>query len=263
MNRKVQTAIYLTFAVLLVGIIVMANIMRLNSSVRSIKAVIEYDGRPMLVSTSTLEHQVMTQIPTLRSTPVKDVDKHHVAQVALKNPFIDSCSISINISGDVVIHAYQRIPVVRMFVGDNEFYIDRRGQYIPLSAEGSADIIVANGTFRQPLPKKLETISHQYLSKNHGRELNRVWSLASYLYRHPDDGILFDQIFLAENGDLYLVPKVGDHVVLIGDPTNLEEKLFNLMAFYKEGCKQVGWDTYSQISLKYKDQVICTERNSQ
>lgn len=262
MNRKVRTGIYITFIVLLIGVIVMANIMRLNSPVRSIKAIVEYGERPMLVSAHTIEHEVATELPTLRSTPVKDVDKGIVAKAVQKNSFVDSCAISINISGDVVIHAFQRVPVVRMFVNDQEFYIDRRGQFMPLSAEGSANVIVANGSFKQPLPKKLNQINSKYLKKKQGRELKRVWTLATYLNDHPEEGVMFDQIYVEENGDLYLVPKVGEHVVLIGSPDNLDEKMFNLVAFYKEGCKQVGWDTYSQISLKYKDQVICTERMS-
>ena len=35
----------------------------------------------------------------------------------------------------------------------------------------------------------------------------------------------------------------------------------NLMVFYTRGLPQAGWDTYSQVSIKFRGQVVATKRN--
>jgi cell division protein FtsQ len=57
-----------------------------------------------------------------------------------------------------------------------------------------------------------------------------------------------------------MVPKVGDHVVELGDANDLDGKFANLVAFYRKGMPRAGWDTYSKISLKFKGQVVCTKK---
>ena len=54
-----------------------------------------------------------------------------------------------------------------------------------------------------------------------------------------------------------LVPRVGEHTILLGRPTNVEDKLGRMKEFYTEGLNKVGWNKYSQISLKYNNQIIC------
>ena len=85
--------------------------------------------------------------------------------------------------------------------------------------------------------------------------------MAKYLFQHQRLAPLFDQIYRDAKGDLYLTPKLGSHVVQIGSAQQLDEKFRNLMAFYTRGLPQVGWETYSQISVKYHGQVVCTRRN--
>ena len=57
-----------------------------------------------------------------------------------------------------------------------------------------------------------------------------------------------------------MVPKVGRHLILFGDMGDMESKFTKLKAFYAQGMKKAGWDKYSRINLKFKDQVVC-EKN--
>ena len=65
------------------------------------------------------------------------------------------------------------------------------------------------------------------------------------------------QIHVLENGEVELVPRVGKHIILLGQPTDVERKLDRMKEFYTEGLNRVGWNKYSQISLKYDNQIIC------
>jgi cell division protein FtsQ len=59
-----------------------------------------------------------------------------------------------------------------------------------------------------------------------------------------------------------LIPRVGKHSIVIGSPENLAEKMENLRIFYIKALKNLGWDKYSVINLKYKNQIV-GERSGQ
>jgi cell division protein FtsQ len=86
--------------------------------------------------------------------------------------------------------------------------------------------------------------------------------MALFFDQHPEVSPLFDQIYRDASGDLYVTPKLGSHVVQVGSAENLEEKFDNLIALYTRGLPQAGWETYKQVSVKYRGQVVCTRRNN-
>lgn len=60
--------------------------------------------------------------------------------------------------------------------------------------------------------------------------------------------------------ELELIPRTGDHVVefgQVGSVDEIEEKLDKLLAFYQNGLTNLGWESFSTISIKYKGQVVC------
>ena len=73
-----------------------------------------------------------------------------------------------------------------------------------------------------------------------------------------------------------LVPRVGNHVVYIGQlpeskykngRKNLIEnfvrkKMERLLNFYKYGLSQAGWNKYNYINLEFDNQIICKKNKS-
>jgi hypothetical protein len=62
--------------------------------------------------------------------------------------------------------------------------------------------------------------------------------------------------------ELKLIPRTGRHTVLfgeVGDQEQNEEKLDNLLTFYQNGLTNLGWESFSTISVKYKGQVVCSK----
>ena len=45
----------------------------------------------------------------------------------------------------------------------------------------------------------------------------------------------------------------------VGDEEEIEEKLDRLLAFYENGLRNLGWDTFRSISVKYRGQVVCSK----
>jgi cell division protein FtsQ len=57
--------------------------------------------------------------------------------------------------------------------------------------------------------------------------------------------------------ELRFVPRSGNFVVDLGEPSGYDTKLSNLYRFYNKGLDNIGWDKYRSISLRYEGQVVC------
>jgi hypothetical protein len=59
---------------------------------------------------------------------------------------------------------------------------------------------------------------------------------------------------------LELIPRAGDHLILLGELDGTEEaRLGNLRTFYERAMWQEGWETYRLINIKYANQIVCTK----
>jgi cell division protein FtsQ len=71
---------------------------------------------------------------------------------------------------------------------------------------------------------------------------------------------LTEQLYVNFDGEIELIPKAGPTSILLGDAHMAESKLSRLKLFYRKGLPLAGWDTYSAVNLKYKEQIICTKK---
>jgi len=79
------------------------------------------------------------------------------------------------------------------------------------------------------------------------------------LQKDPFWDAQIEQIQVEPNGEWILIPRVGDYEVMMGLPNGLDEKMKRLRLFYRKGLPKVGWERYSQISLKFENQIVCTK----
>lgn len=262
MKKSTKIWLYVLFVVLLLAIIVVSNVVRNHSHVRGVKAQIDYGVNDTLISAAKIEEQVLLLFPTLTGQQVQDVNQRAIRDSIMAIPYIEHCNVSISIDCHLVVEAVQSSPVMRLFLDGNECYIDRRGRYMPTGDEGDADVLVANEAIAERLvnPQQLDLAALAQDTSRRQSGVVAMWLVACYLYDHPEVGVLFDQVYVNSDRDVVLVPKVGNHIVVVGSPDHLEQKLSDLVTFYRQGLSRVGWETYSQINLKYEGQVICRNR---
>jgi cell division protein FtsQ len=60
-----------------------------------------------------------------------------------------------------------------------------------------------------------------------------------------------------KNGDIKMYQQVGNQVIEFGDAEDIEEKFNKISLFYEEIIPSKGWNAYSRVNVKYKDQIIC------
>ena len=175
--------------------------------------------------------------------PLKDVDLAQLESVLVASPYIDKTLCYATADDKVTIQVTPRIPVMHVLnAAGEDFYIDNRGGTMP-RGHHVIDLIVMTGHVNRSTAGRLYSPLALTLSSD------SFWN----------DRI--QEVFIAENGDIELIPRVGNHTILLGDTSQLEDKLNRMRTFYTEGLDKAGWNKYKTISLKYNDQVICTRRN--
>ena len=138
----------------------------------------------------------------------------------------------------VQLHVTQKKPIVRVFnLSDESFYIDASANIFPLSKNFTERVLIANGNI-------VDSSDVSVISK-----------VANYI---NDDEFLKAQIIqlhMNEDKEIELVPRVGNHTILLGEISEMEDKFNKLKLFYTKGVKQTGWNQYRLINLKYKNQL--------
>jgi cell division protein FtsQ len=163
------------------------------------------------------------------------------------------------IDGTLHVYADQRNPVMRvMALNGNDYYIDdegfvvrRRNLYTP-----RLHIVGGNVNITSSMISGLSVLdtSIRYTV------LRDIFYLVDYLRNNSFWSAQIDQIYVDSNDEIDLVPRVGNHVIHLGPADDFRIKLKNLEGFYRKVMPEVGWNKYSVINLKYKDQIVCKRR---
>jgi cell division protein FtsQ len=163
------------------------------------------------------------------------------------------------IDGTIHIYADQREPVMRVmpdnggdfFIDEDGIVVRKRNLYNPRLhiVEGNVNITSAmlNGV------SVLDTSIKNSILKD-------IYYLVEYINDDNFWSAQIDQIYVDNNNEIDLIPRVGNQLVHLGPTTNYEGKLRNLEAFYDKVLSEVGWNKYSIINLEFKDQIVCKRR---
>jgi cell division protein FtsQ len=138
--------------------------------------------------------------------------------------------------------------------------MDSEGFAMPASRKYTPHILVANGDFNMGN----QLTASMSLGKVSDTKFYKPWkdALALALYINEDDFLRAQilQIYLNSKNEFELIPRIGAHQIILGDASGLEGKFFKLEVFYREGLRNVGWNNYQKIDLRFKNQVVCSKR---
>ncbi len=144
--------------------------------------------------------------------------------------------------GVLTVRVKHRVPVVRVMSDNGSYYLDELGNKIPISQNYTANVLVATGFFTEKYAKS-ELLPFVLCLKN-----NEFWNAQ------------IEQVYVAKDGDVLLIPLVGEHIIEFGTLNDYREKLKKMKAFYEQVLAKNNWNKYTRISLKYKNQVVAKKR---
>ncbi|MDR0427276.1 MAG: hypothetical protein LBH12_01585 [Dysgonamonadaceae bacterium] len=192
------------------------------------------------------EQQVLSYLNTNKMNPVgkklSDIKFDSIEKVLTNNKLIKSARVYKTINGSVKIEVFQRTPILRVISEKGNYYVDNESKIMPVPANFAAYVPVATGN-----------ISEEYAK-------NQLFEFALFLHKNKFWNSQIEQINVQPNLDVELIPRVGNHVIILGKIESYKENLDKLKLFYDKGLNKIGWNRYSVVNLKFENQVVCTKR---
>ena len=159
------------------------------------------------------------------------------------HPLIDRAECYKTPSRKVCVEVSQRIPILRVMNDRGEnYYLDNKGTIMPPGAKCVAHVPLATG----------------HVEKSFA--VRELYKFGVFLQQNPFWDAQIEQIYIHADQNVELVPRVGDHLVYLGQLQNYDRKLERLKEFYRKALNQVGWNKYSRINVEFDNQIICTQR---
>ena len=174
--------------------------------------------------------------------PMDDINTEKIEEELKKNEMIARIEAYKTPSGIVKLEVEQKIPILRVISPRGNFYVDNLGTTMPVSFRYVADVPLVSGYVEKELA------------------VTDLYKFALFLQENEFWNNQIEQIYVHPDNEVELIPRVGNHRIVLGSFDNYEEKLDNLRLFYDKVIPKIGWEKYSIINLKYKDQIVCTKR---
>ena len=172
-----------------------------------------------------------------------EINTHEIENALLKNPIIESAEVIQSISGMVTVVISQKMPVLRVYSQGGSYYVDNTGQTMPSTLGQAIYVPVASGNIEKSFA------------------VSELYKFALFLQNDKFWNDQITQIYVRSVNDVEIVPRIGSHRILLGSLDDYEKKLKKLRLFYEQVIPRMGWEKYSIINLKYRNQIVCTKNN--
>ncbi|MDR3047336.1 MAG: hypothetical protein LBU51_06965 [Bacteroidales bacterium] len=171
---------------------------------------------------------------------LKDIHTDSISKIIKLNPFIEEIEKIRFERTTLVITVKLKEILMRVFPEKGEqFFIDKKGEILPFSPLVKEKTIVANGHIA-----------------NNKTQLQKLFLLATAIDNHEFSKSQFWQIFVNAHHEFELIPTIGDQIVLVGDETNIEQKLFNLEKVFSNILIFKGLNEYSYLDARFQNRII-------
>ncbi len=219
-----------------------------SRTVRDVKLKIGSPGGVKFLTDELVRNMLLT---TRHINPKKlslgQLDERSMEAILQSNPWVRDAQVYTDAERIMHINVQQRVPVVRLFEEDgNSYYLDAALATMPLSGHYVHYAPVVTG------------VPHLRNDSNSRAIKGTIVGLVRHVAQQPFWKAQISQIAMSPDGGFELIPVLGKQRIIIGDTARLEEKLGNLFTFYKQVQNKVGWDRYTVIDLRYKDQVVAS-----
>jgi cell division protein FtsQ len=220
---------------------------------------IDYETENRFVDEDGVKSYVVNAKDTLKKY-LGDYDVLSIEQKINGNSAIKDAQVYKTIDGKIIVRVKQRRPIARVFAKNESYYIDEYGSLMPLSNKYTSRVVVVSGRLNEPFASRYK-FNYQNLPDSLASKtmLDDLFILANYIDKSSFWKAQIEQVYVNKDLDLELIPKVGNHKIVLGGVDNLDNKFARLMVFYKKGLPKTGWNEYSEVNLKFKNQIVCTK----
>ena len=173
----------------------------------------------------------------------KEINTLAIRDTILSNKLVESANVFITSNGTVKATVQQREPVFRVISETTgNFYVDKDRRIMPVSPSFAVYVPVATGRIDEEYAK------------------SELFDFAMFLNNNADWDAWIEQIVVESRNEVVLIPRAGNFRIIMGSLDDYPVKLNKFVRFVDGGLNVVGWNRYSDINLKFENQVVCTRK---
>lgn len=251
-------AIFKGFAwlVCLAGMVVlMSFIDAKKQSVKCAKIEILIPGADNFIEIEEIDAILKQNQGDLIGRNLEGINLHEIEKSIAANPYIGFVKVYADMNGTVYVEVRQRQPVLRILnAGGQDYYVDSDGLKMPVSPNFTANVLVATGNILEGFNGRVDTL----MTAN----AKDLYKAALFIKQDTLWDAQVEQLYINDKNDIEMVPRVGNQRIILGNAKDIDVKMANLLAFYKQAMPKVGWNAYRTINLKYVNQIVCEKRDS-
>lgn len=164
------------------------------------------------------------------------------------HPFVKDAQVFRDVKGNLLVKVHQAQPIARVFgPGGDHRYIDAEGQLLPT---------ITRHTARVPVVELEREFSwgQNITETDYGV---KVLNLLKYIEKDEFWRAQIAGLVIRRDGEVTLLPQVTKQDIKFGMPEDFDQKFRKLKIFYEEILPNKGWNTYSLVNLKFKNQIVC------
>ncbi len=204
------------------------------------------EGADGFVTRSEIASELGAFADSAAGTPLASINTQTIRRRLLGLDKLEDASVVRYTDGTVRISVKPIVPVARVFEGRDSYYINRSGKRVRAGARFRKNVPIIRGRF-DPADSLFTPLS--------------LLPLIDYIAADSIWNTYITMIDVKGPRDVILVPAIREHVINIGSPDDIEQKLGRLRTFYTRVLAGQGWEKYDTISLKWRGQIVATKRH--
>lgn len=165
------------------------------------------------------------------------------------NPHIKKVTLYKDLTGNLNVIVNQFQPIARI-VHENKSkkYFDIDGEIFPTSLGYSHRVLLIF------LTSKINFLNNNLNNTEFGVDL---LNMVKYIESDKFLSKIVSEIEVDNFKNIIIRPQISKQKIIFGYPDDLVNKFRKIKIFYDDIAPAKGWNTYSSVNVKYRNQIIC------
>lgn len=238
----------------LLALTIAAQVHHKNSVVNQFIITIDVQKGDNFLNPSYIKEQVYLKMDTLMGKQLKTISLAEVEEIISSLDAVAKVAVYFNSKGELKADIVPKKVVFRLINREGiSVYLDDQGAIMPWMNLYTPKVPVINGylsTYDDPTKANAEEVVPEKLQK----DLYRLYQLIT---KDEFLNAQIAQLYVCEKGDVWMLPSIGKHKINLGKLEQLEHKINKLHVFYTKIIPVKGWETYTEVNLKFNQQIVC------
>lgn len=237
-------------ALMMIFFLGFSAVKRLEGTIQDLSIeIVSRNDNKQLIETEQVREQIRQHIGyDILLSNIAQLDLVGLENFLTEDDRIEDVEVYLDKKSNIKIRIFQKDPIVRIDVLSGEdYYLDYNGERIPIVRGQIVRVPVVTGKI-DPFDKDFK--------EDEDNNLNDILAIARKCVDDEFLKALVEQIHVDARDELILVPKVGRSKIVFGDIESMDEKIYKLKTYYREGISRMGIDRFDELNMKYEGHIV-------